>query len=97
MSYDHNGETGALCVDSQVTQGSQHQSALGIIEEEEGPKNDADLGEETFRGLPDRGPYYVWNTNYDPSAETALAQYTQISMPFKPMQGPLAPKLHSRS
>jgi hypothetical protein len=75
MSRDHNGETGAVCTDSQVTEGSQHQAALDIMEEEEGPENVADLGGEAFRDLPDGGPYYVWNTNYDPSAETTLSQY----------------------
>jgi hypothetical protein len=33
MSRDHNEETGALCTESQVTESSEHQAALGIIEE----------------------------------------------------------------
>jgi hypothetical protein len=97
MSRDHDDETGALRVDSLDTRGSHHQVALGIIEEEEGPKSDADLGEDAFGGLPDGGPDYVWNTNYDPAAETALSQYKKTVMPFKPIQGPLETKLHSRS
>jgi hypothetical protein len=95
MSRDQNGETGALRTYSQVTEGSGHQAALEIIKEEEGPENDADLGGEAFRDLPDGGPDYVWNTNYDPAAETALAQYKKTFTRFKLMRGPLAPKLHS--
>jgi hypothetical protein len=71
----HNGETCDLHADSQVTQGSQHQSTLDIIEEEEGPRSVADLGEEAFSDLPDGCPDYVWNTNCDLAAEPALAQY----------------------
>jgi hypothetical protein len=78
ISRDHNGENGgALHVDSQVTQGFQQQATLDIIEEEEGPENDVDLREETFCDLPDGGPDFVWNTNYDPVAETALTQYKE--------------------
>jgi hypothetical protein len=75
MSRGHNGETGALRLDSQVTEGSKHQAALGSIEHDKGPETDAYWGGARFCHLPDGGPAFVWNVNYDPSAETASAQY----------------------
>jgi hypothetical protein len=33
------------------------------------------LGEDVFKNLPDGGPDYVWNNDYDPAAERAMKKY----------------------
>jgi hypothetical protein len=74
MYRGHNGDTGALREDSQVTEGSNHQQTINAAEEADTECN-ADLGGDAFRDLPDGGPDYVWNNDYDTAAESAMKKY----------------------
>jgi hypothetical protein len=74
MSRDHNGDPGALREYSQVTQGSNHQAVIDAAEEADTECN-ADLGGDAFSNLPDGGPDYVWNNDYDPAAKSAMKKY----------------------
>jgi hypothetical protein len=59
---------------SQITQSSKHQEVIDVAEEADTECN-ADLGGDAFRNLPNGGPNYVWNNDYDPAAESAMKKY----------------------
>jgi hypothetical protein len=93
MSRDHNGDTGALREDSQINQSSNHKEVIDAAEEADTECN-ADLGGDTFSNLPDGGPDYVWNNDYDTAAESAMKNIDYASMHIKPPLRPAVSKPH---